>query len=217
MIYSKNRLLTTVCYRLNGKTTYALEGSIYIAGAGVQWLRDKLNIIKKVSNSEHVAKSLKNNEGIYLVPAFTGLGAPYWDANARGILSGITRNTGYKQIVRATLESCAYQSYDLIYAMKKDGIKPNIIRVDGGMSKNNWLIQFLSDIINLKVDTSKIEETTALGAAYMAGLKKGIYKSLNDISKDWKAKKRFNPRIKNSIRQKLLSEWSKAIKKALLH
>ena len=216
-IYSKNRLLTTVCYRLNGKTTYALEGSIYIAGAGVQWLRDKLNIIKKASNSEHVAKSLKNNEGIYLVPAFTGLGAPYWDANARGILSGITRNTGYKQIVRATLESCAYQSYDLIYAMKKDGIKPNIIRVDGGMSKNNWLVQFLSDIINLKIDTSKIEETTALGAAYMAGLKKGIYKSLNDISKNWKAKKRFNPRIKNSIRQKLLLEWSKAIKKALLH
>ena len=216
-IYSKNKLLTTVCYRLNGKSTYALEGSIYIAGAGVQWLRDKLNIIKKASNAEYIAKSSKSNEGVYLVPAFTGLGAPYWDPKARGVLSGITRNTGYEQIVRATLESSAYQSNDLIYAMKKDGIKPNIIRIDGGMSKNNWLVQFLSDIINLKVDTSKIEETTALGAAYMAGLQKGIYKSLYDISKNWKVKKRFYPKIKNSIRQKLLLEWSKAIKKALLH
>ena len=145
-IYSKNRLLTTIGYRINGKTTYALEGSIFIAGAGVQWLRDKIKFIKKASDTEKIIRSLKSNKGIYLVPAFTGLGAPYWAVNARGVLSGLTRDTGPSEIVRATVESVAYQTFDLFEAMKNDGLRPKIIKVDGGMVKNSWFSQFLSDI-----------------------------------------------------------------------
>ena len=148
-IYSKNKLLTTICYRLNGKITYALEGSIFIAGAGVQWLRDKIKLINNATETEKIAKSLKSNNGIYLVPAFTGLGAPYWNPNSRGIICGLTRDTSKKEIVRATLESVAYQSYDLFNAMKNDGLRPNLVKVEGGMIKNNWFSQFLSDIINL--------------------------------------------------------------------
>ena len=215
-IYSKNRLLTTICYRLNGKTTYALEGSIFIAGAGVQWLRDKMKFINKASDSEKIVKSLKDNAGIYLVPAFTGIGAPYWNANARGVLSGITRDTGPKEIVRAVIESVAYQTYDLFEAMKNDGLRPKIVRVDGGMVKNNWFSQFLSDVINVKVLRPKVEETTALGAAFMAGLKIGIYKSIRHISKNWSLDKKFSPKMKNSTRKKLINGWQKAIKRALI-
>ena len=150
-IYSKNKLLTTICYRLNGKITYALEGSIFIAGAGIQWLRDKIKLISNASETEKIVKSLKTNNGIYLVPAFTGLGAPYWNPNSRGIICGLTRDTSQKEIVRATLESVAYQSYDLFNAMKHDGLKPNLVKVDGGMVKNNWFSQFLSDELNLNV------------------------------------------------------------------
>ena len=215
-IYSKNKLLTTICYRLNGKTTYALEGSIFIAGAGVQWLRDKIKLINRASETEKIAKSAKNNKGVYLVPAFTGLGAPYWHSTARGLLCGLTRNTGTKEIVRAMIESVAYQSYDLFDAMNKDGLKPSVIRVDGGMVKNNWFLQFLSDIINVRVDQSRVKETTALGAAFMAGLKIGVYKSLDDISKNWKINKRFSPNINKMERLKLLKGWSQAIKKTLI-
>ena len=215
-IYSKNRLLTTICYRLNGKTTYALEGSIFIAGAGVQWLRDKIKLINNASDTEKIVKSIKNNKGVYLVPAFTGLGAPYWNPNSRGLLCGLTRNTGAKEIVRAVIESVAYQSYDLLNAMNKDGLKPNVIRVDGGMVKNNWFSQFLSDIINIRVDQSRVKETTALGAAYMAGLKVGVYKSLNDISKNWRINKRFSPNIDKIERLKLLKGWAQAITKTLI-
>ncbi|MCH2377212.1 MAG: glycerol kinase, partial [Pelagibacterales bacterium] len=215
-IYSKNKLLTTICYRLNGKTTYALEGSIFIAGAGVQWLRDKIKLINNASDTEKIVKSMKNNKGVYLVPAFTGLGAPYWDPNARGLLCGLTRNTGTKEIVRAVIESVAYQSYDLLNAMNKDGLKPNVIRVDGGMVENNWFSQFLSDIINVHVDRSRVKETTALGAAFMAGLKIGVYKSLDDISKNWKVNKRFSPNINKIERLKLLKGWSQAITKTLI-
>ena len=165
-IYSKNKLLTTICYRLNGKITYALEGSIFIAGAGVQWLRDKVKLISNASDTEKIVKSLKSNSGIYLVPAFTGLGAPYWKPNARGIICGLTRDTSQKEIVRATLESVAYQSYDLFNAMKNDGLKPNLVKVDGGMIKNNWFSQFLSNIIDTKIIRPKVQETTALGAAF---------------------------------------------------
>ena len=184
-IYSKNRLLTTVCYRLNGKSTYALEGSIFIAGAGIQWARDKMKLIKSASETEKVTKSLKSNSGVYLVPAFVGLGAPHWDSKARGVLSGLTRNTGPKEIIRAIIESTAYQSHDLFNAMKKDGLKPKIIKVDGGMVKNNWFSQFLSDVLNIKVYRSQVDETTALGAAFMAGLQIGVFKSLSDITKIW--------------------------------
>jgi len=216
-IYSKNRLLTTIGYRLNGKTSYALEGSIFIAGAGVQWLRDRMKFIKKAPESEKMVKSLKNNAGIYLVPAFTGLGAPYWNANARGVLSGITRDTGPKEIVRATIESVAYQTYDLFESMRYDGLKPKIVKVDGGMVMNNWFTQFLSDVVNVKILRPKVHETTALGAAFMAGLKIGTYKSLKDISKNWSLDKKFSPKMKKKSRNLLLHGWTKAIKRALIN
>ena len=216
-IFSKNRLLTTIGYRLNGKTTYALEGSIFIAGAGVQWLRDKIKIIKKASDTEKIVKTLKNNRGVYLVPAFTGLGAPYWDANSRGVLCGITRDTGPREIVRAVMESVAYQTHDLFEAMRNDGLRPKVVKVDGGMVKNNWFAQFLSDIVNVKVYRPKVNETTALGAAFMAGLKIGIYKSLKDISKKWKIDRSFTPKMKSKTRLESLQGWSKAIKKTLSH
>ena len=214
-VYSKNRLLTTIGYRINGKTTYALEGSIFIAGAGVQWLRDKIKFIKKASDTEKIIKSLKSNNGIYLVPAFTGLGAPYWAVNARGVLSGLTRDTGPKEIVRATVESVAYQTHDLFEAMKNDGLRPKIIKVDGGMVKNNWFSQFLADVVDVKVLRPKVEETTALGAAFMAGLQIGVYKSLKDISNNWQVDRTFHPRMKSSNRKNLINGWDKAIKKTL--
>ena len=215
-IYSKNKLLTTICYRLNGKITYALEGSIFIAGAGIQWLRDKIKLISNAAETEKIVKSLKTNNGIYLVPAFTGLGAPYWNPNSRGIICGLTRDTSQKEIVRATLESVAYQSYDLFNAMKNDGLKPNLIKVDGGMVKNNWFSQFLSNVIDTKVVRPKVQETTALGAAFMAGLKIGVYKSLSDISKNWKIDRKFVPKISKSNRTKLLKGWQQAIRKTLI-
>ena len=215
-IYSKNRLLTTVCYRLNDKSTYALEGSIFIAGAGVQWARDKMKLIKKASETEKIAKSIKSNDGVYLVPAFVGLGAPYWDSKARGLLSGITRNTGPKEIIRAIIESTVYQSHDLFNAMKNDGLKPKIIKVDGGMVKNNWFSQFLSDVLNIKVHRSQNDETTALGATFMAGLQIGVFKSLNDISKRWKSSRKFIPKMKSSERLNLLRGWSLAIRRTLI-
>jgi glycerol kinase len=215
-IYSKNRLLTTVCYRLKGKSTYALEGSIFIAGAGVQWARDKMKLIKKASDTEKFAKSLKSNSGVYLVPAFVGLGAPYWDSNARGVLSGLTRNTGVKEIIRAIIESTAYQSYDLFNAMKKDGLKPKVIKIDGGMVRNNWFSQFLSSVLNITVYRSQNEETTALGVAFMAGLQIGVFKSLNDISKRWKLNRKFIPKIKSSERLNLLKGWSQAMRRTLI-
>ena len=215
-IFSKNKLLTTICYRLNGKVTYALEGSIFIAGAGVQWLRDKMKIITKATETEKIVKSLKSNNGIYIVPAFTGLGAPYWRPNARGLICGLTRDTSRKEIVRATLESVAYQSYDLFNAMKRDGVKHKIVKVDGGMVKNNWFSQFLSNVIDTKVIRPKVHETTALGAAFMAGLKIGVYKSLSDISKNWKIDQKFTPKISKSDRTKLLKGWDQAIRKTLI-
>jgi len=216
-IYSKNRLLTTICYRINDKNTYALEGSIFIAGAGVQWLRDRMRFINKASDTEKIVKSLKDNSGIYLVPAFTGLGAPYWKANVRGVLSGITRDTGPKEIVRAIIESVAYQTYDLFEAMRHDGLKPKLVKIDGGMVMNNWFSQFLADIINVKVLRPKVHETTALGAAFMAGLKIGIYKSLKDISKIWSLDKKFTPRANKNFRKKVIKDWNISVKRTLIN
>ena len=164
-INSKNKLLTTICYRLNNKTTYALEGSIFIAGAGVQWLRDKIKLINNAYETEKIAKSTKSNNEVYVVPAFSGIGAPYWRPDARGLITGLTRDSDWKTLVRATVESVAYQSYDLFYSMNKDGLKPRIVKIDGGMVANNWFSQFLADVINLKVIRPKVLETTALGAA----------------------------------------------------
>ena len=216
-IYSKNRLLTTICYRIDGKTTYALEGSIFIAGAGVQWLRDRMKFVNKAPDTEKIVKSLKDNSGIYLVPAFTGLGAPYWNANSRGILSGITRDTGPKEIIRAAIESVAYQTYDLFEAMKHDGLRPKLVKVDGGMVMNNWFSQFLADIINIKVLRPKVRETTALGAAFMAGLKIGVYKSLKDISKQWSLDRKFSNKINKNARNRLIKGWNTSIKRALIN
>jgi len=215
-IYSKNRLLTTICYRINGKTTYALEGSIFIAGAGVQWIRDRMKFVKKAHDTEKIIKTMKDNAGIYLVPAFTGLGAPYWNANARGILSGITRDTGPKEIIRATIESVAYQTHDLFEAMRHDGLKPKLVKVDGGMVMNNWFSQFLSDVVKVEVLRPQVHETTALGAAFMAGLQIGVYKSLKDISSHWALDKKFSPKMKNKNRKSLLKGWFKAIKRTLI-
>ena len=161
-IYSKNRLLTTIAYRINGKTTYAMEGSIFIAGAGVQWLRDKMKLIKKAPETEKIARSSNINDGIYIVPAFSGMGAPYWRPDARGLITGLTRDSNWQSLVRATVESVAYQSYDLFNAMNKDGLKPRIVKIDGGMVANNWFSQFLSDTINLKVIRPKAVSYTHL-------------------------------------------------------
>ena len=176
-INSKNKLLTTICYRLNNKTTYALEGSIFIAGAGVQWLRDKIKLINNAYETEKIAKSTKSNNEVYVVPAFSGIGAPYWRPDARGLITGLTRDSDWKTLVRATVESVAYQSYDLFNSMNKDGLKPRIVKIDGGMVANNWFSQFLADAINLKVIRPKILETTALGAAMLAGYQIGEFKS----------------------------------------
>ena len=215
-IYSKKKLITTLAYRLKGKSTFALEGSIFIAGASIQWLRDKLKIIKNAKESEKIAKTLKSNSGVYLVPAFTGLGAPHWDSVARGILCGLTRNTGSNEIVRAAIESSAYQTFDLLKSIERDGLKPKIIKIDGGMTSNKWFSQFLSDLINIKVKCSKIVEITALGAAFMAGLKIGVFKSLNDISKKETNSIVFIPKIDNKVRKKLTNGWSQALKKAMI-
>ena len=214
-INSKNKLLTTICYRLNNKTTYALEGSIFIAGAGVQWLRDKMKLIKKAPETEKIARSSNINDGIYIVPAFSGMGAPYWRPDARGLITGLTRDSNWQSLVRATVESVAYQSYDLFNAMNKDGLKPRIVKIDGGMVANNWFSQFLSDTINLKVIRPKVLETTALGVALFAGYQVGEFKSLNQIKNIWQKDRAFSPKIKNSFRNQLLQGWKLAIKKTL--
>jgi len=214
-IYSKNKLLTTVCYRLNGKVTYALEGSIFIAGAGVQWLRDKVKLINNAYETEKIARSKKNNDGVYIVPAFSGMGAPYWRPDARGLITGLTRNSDWKSLVRAVVESVAYQSYDLFNSMKKDGLKPKVVKVDGGMVVNNWFSQFLSDIINLNVIRPKVSETTALGAALFAGYHIGEFKTLNDIKLIWKKDRVFSPKLNKSKRNNLLQGWKLAIRKTL--
>ncbi|KKJ77969.1 glycerol kinase [Kiloniella litopenaei] len=210
---SKNRLLTTIGYRINGKTSYALEGAIFVSGAAVQWLRDGLKIIKSASETEAMARNLPDNKGVYLVPAFTGLGAPFWDPHARGSIYGLTRDSGPEEIVRATLEAVCYQTRDLFEAMVDDGIEPKALKVDGGMVANNWVMQFLSDTLNLEVDRPAVAETTALGAAYLAGLQHGIYKSLDDIKENWKLDRSFTPVMDEATRKQNLAGWDLAIKR----
>ena len=215
-ILSKNKLLTTICYRIENKNTYALEGSVFTAGAGVQWLRDKVKLIDRAYDTEKIARSNIDNGNVYIVPAFTGLGAPYWNANARGTISGLTRNTDWKNIVRAVIESVAYQSYDLFRAMNNDGLKPKIVKMDGGMASNNWFAQFLSDILGIKVIRPIISETTALGAALTAGYQIGLFNSLHSISKKWKIDRKFVPKMKKKQRIELLKGWQQAIKRTLV-
>lgn len=215
-IQSDHRLLTTIAYQLDGVTTYAIEGSIFSAGAAIQWLRDGLGIIKSAGDSEAMAAGLDSNKGVYLVPAFTGLGAPHWDAEARGALYGLTRDTGPAEIVRATLESICYQTNDLFRAMREDGVTPGLLRVDGGMVKNNWLMQQLADTLHLRVQRPAVTETTALGAACLAGLQTGVFNSLSDISAGWQCEATFEPALNETARRQLLNGWDKALKRTLL-
>lgn len=212
---SKHRLLSTIAYRLDGKTTYALEGSIFIAGAAIQWVRDGLGLIANAKDSEEMARQLPGNNGVYVVPAFTGLGAPHWDPDARGAIFGITRATGPAEIVRAVLESVCYQTHDLFTAMAEDGVNPSSLRVDGGMVANNWMVQFLADILDLPVERPAIRETTALGAAYLAGMQAGVLPPLDAFSARWRMDTRFEPHFTAQDREPLLAGWHDAVHRVL--
>ena len=215
-VTSKNRLLSTVCYRLEGKTTYALEGSIFIAGAAIQWLRDGLEIIKNASETQAMCESISSNNNIYFVPAFTGLGAPHWNPDARGAIYGLTRNTSRAEIARAAVESVVYQTYDLFEALNDDGVMPKRLKIDGGMAHNSWMAQHLASILNIPVDRPKILETTALGVAYLAGLQAGLYKSLDELKHAQQLDQQFLPMIINEDRLSLIEGWQIAVKRTLM-
>ncbi len=217
-INSENRLLTTIAYRLDGLTTYAIEGSIFVAGASVQWLRDGLKIITSPSQTEELASTSDLKEKIYFVPAFTGLGAPHWDSQCRGAIFGLTRNTGAPEICRAALESVGYQTKDLLNAMTADKaiFGDAIMRIDGGMSASNWTMQFISDIIGAPVDRPKILETTALGVAWLAGMRIGFYPSQREFSDNWAKEKRFEANIGSEERAMLYGGWKSCVQKTLL-
>ncbi len=211
-LVSHNRLLTTLAYRLDGRATYAIEGSIFIAGAAMQWLRDGLGILKHASESEALAARAKADSAVYLVPAFTGLGAPYWDAAARGALYGLTRDTGAPEIARAALESVAYQTRDLFEAMAADGTEvPKTVRVDGGMTANNWFLQFLADTLGIAVERPPVIDTTALGAAYLAGLQADLYPTPEDMKRHWRAEARFEPAMAEAERAGRYEGWLDAV------
>jgi glycerol kinase len=215
-VISKNNLLTTVAWKINGKTEYALEGSVFIAGAVVQWLRDGLGIIRSSGDVEKLAAKVKDSEGVYVVPAFTGLGAPYWNQHARGTMVGITRGTTAAHIAKAALDSIAYQTADVLKAMEADsGISIKELRVDGGATVNNILMQFQSDILNTIVVRPKITETTALGAAYLAGLATGYWSSIDEIQQQWKVDRKFEPAMEKNEAEALLAGWAKAVKAAM--
>ena len=211
-IFSKNDLLTTIAWGLDGKVTYALEGSVYVAGAAIQWLRDELKIVDSSPDSEYFATRVKDTNGCYVVPAFTGLGAPYWDPYARGAITGLTRGVNKYHLIRATLESLAYQTYDVLHAMELDSGKHlTALKVDGGASNNNFLMQFQSDIINTDVLRPSCVETTAMGAAYLAGLAVGYWKSKEDVIKNWSVDREFKPEMTDADRTAAIKGWSKAV------
>ena len=212
---SDNRLLSTVAYRLDGQITYALEGSIFIAGAGVQWLRDEMKIIDTAEETQSICESLDSNQGVYLVPAFTGLGAPYWEPDVRGAVFGLTRDTGRDALVRATVESVVYQTHDLFAAMAKDGVSPTSLRVDGGMTANDWMVDYLADILNLPVERPTVLETTAMGAAYLAMIGVGHVESLDDLSTLWSRDKSFKPDMAEEDRKSLLDGWANCVRRLL--
>lgn len=216
-LVSNNRLLTTIGYRLQGQVTYALEGSIFIAGAAVQWLRDALKLIPHAQVTESLAEIADADQEIYLVPAFTGLGAPYWDPDARGALLGLTRSTGLAEVVAATLKSVVYQSRDLTEAMKADGITAAKLRVDGGMVVNNWVMQAMADVLGIPIERPKITETTALGAAYLAGLKANIFNSLEDLSRLWQLENQFEPATDDKTRDQKYQGWLEAVQRIRSH
>ncbi|MGC3988257.1 MAG: glycerol kinase GlpK [Chthoniobacteraceae bacterium] len=214
-IPSKNSLVTTVAWKLGNKIEYALEGSIFIAGAVVQWLRDGLGIIRNSADVEALARQVPDNGGVYFVPAFAGLGAPHWDQYARGTITGLTRGVTAAHLARAALEGIAFQTFDVIEAMEKDsGIQMKELRVDGGASLDNLLMQFQSDLLNVPVIRPAVSETTALGAAYLAGLAVGYWRDQSEISTQWKVEKRFEPTLDQAARQKLLGGWRKALERS---
>jgi glycerol kinase len=208
---SDHRLLTTVAYRLNGRTTYALEGSIFVAGAVVQWMRDGLKLIQDAAGSEALAASIGHDHGVHFVPAFTGLGAPYWDPEARGAILGLTRDTGIAEIVSAGLQSVCYQTRDLQRAMEMDGLMPARLRVDGGMAANGWVMQFLADLLGIPIERPALTETTALGAAYLAGLGAGFIGSINETKDLWQADTMFQPTMAQADRDRLYAGWQRAV------
>ena len=212
---SENGLLTTIAWGLDGKVSYALEGSVFVAGSAIQWLRDGLKLIETAGETEGLANAVEDTNGVYLVPAFVGLGAPYWDDKCRGAIFGLTRGATKEHLVRATLESLAYQTKDIINAMEKDsGLKLTKLKVDGGAVKNNFLMQFQSDILNVNVERPTVNETTALGAAYLAGLATGFWKDKDDIIKHYQIDRIFHPYMAEERRQKLYKGWQKAVKTA---
>jgi glycerol kinase len=215
-ITSKNNLLTTIAWQIDGKTEYALEGSVFIAGAAVQWLRDELKIIRTSAEVEKLAGQVQDTDDVYLVPAFAGLGAPHWNQYARGTIFGLTRGSSNAHIARAALDSIAYQTYDVLKAMEADsGIHIKELRVDGGATVNNQLMQFQSDILNTKVVRPKITETTALGAAYLAGLAVGYWKNVDDIQQQWQMDKQFSPVMGDDKRNELVNGWQRAVKASI--
>ncbi|MHA7871120.1 MAG: glycerol kinase GlpK, partial [Hyphococcus sp.] len=212
---SENRLLATIAYQLGGETSYALEGSIFVAGAVVQWLRDELGLIRNAEETGALADSITDNSGVYIVPAFAGLGAPHWTPGARGLITGLTRGAGRAELARAALESVAYQTADLMRAVAADGAAPKTLRVDGGMSASDWTMQFLADILALPVERPQVTETTALGAAYLAGLHAGVFSDLDDIAARWRLDARFQPAMAAEERARNLAGWDAALKLAL--
>lgn len=216
-VRSNNRLLTTIGYRLNGKNTYALEGSIFVAGAAVQWMRDAMRLIEAASETGKLARQADINQDVYLVPAFTGLGAPHWDGDARGAIFGITRATGPAELSKAALESVCFQTRDLLEAMRGDwqSMGETVLRVDGGMVASNYTMQFLADILNAPVDRPVVLETTALGAAYLAGLQRGIFPPPEQFSSSWKRDRRFTPALDEEIRIRKYNGWKDAVRRTL--
>lgn len=218
LVRSRNKLLTTIAYRLDGKTTYALEGSIFIAGAAVQWLRDGIKVIGKAAQSGELAARADDAQNVYLVPAFVGLGAPHWDADARGAIFGLTRNTGPAEFARAALESVAYQTHDLLVAMKRDwkgGDAKTVLRVDGGMVASDWTMQRLADLLDAPVDRPTILETTALGAAWLAGQRAGVWPKAAKFAKSWALDRQFRPSMDDATRKAKLAGWADAVSRTL--
>jgi len=215
LVYSSNRLLSTIAYRLNGSTHYAIEGSIFMAGATIQWLRDKLQILQNAGESEMLARQVPDDLSVYLIPAFTGLGAPYWDPEARGALLGMTRDTGIPEIVAAGLMSVVYQTKDLVNAISADGAELSQLRVDGGLSANNFVLEKLADILDCEVHRPKVTETTAQGAAYVAGLQSGVFSSLEQIKQKWQIDKAFKPTKDTNWRENQYLGWKHAIQKVI--
>ncbi len=210
---SHNQLLTTVGMRIGGEVTYALEGSVFVAGSAMQWLRDELRVIESAPESEAIAKRTGIVEDVYVVPAFAGLGAPYWDPDARGAILGLTRGSGRDDVVTATLQSVAYQTCDLINAMGDDGMRPNVIRVDGGMVANDWFLQFLADVLDIPVERPDNVESTVLGAAYLAGFQAGVVDSLGNLGKLWQRDAVFEPAMEAARRERLLEGWNDAVRR----